>query len=84
MVKKGRSLYQTLLSLYPSSHFKLRGCLIISVLSVYLTVICFSVNAAGCSLNDYITMEFEFYNYESILSKLTEVGYSVCMLYEEQ
>ena len=33
---------------------------------------------------NYITMEFEFYNYESILHKLTEVGSSVCMLYEEQ
>lgn len=29
-------------------------------------------------------MEFEFYNCESILSKLTEIGYSVFMLYEEQ
>jgi len=29
-------------------------------------------------------MEFEFYNYESTLSKLTEVGSSVCVLYEEQ
>jgi hypothetical protein len=33
---------------------------------------------------NYITMEFEFYNCESILSKLTEIGYSVFMLYEEQ
>jgi len=33
---------------------------------------------------NYDTMEFEFYNYESTLSKLTEVGSSVCMQYEEQ
>ena len=49
-VKRERSLNQTLLSLYPSSHFKLRGCLIISVLSLYLTVICYSANTAGCLL----------------------------------
>jgi hypothetical protein len=36
-----------------------------------------------CYIND-VTMEFEFYNYESTLSKLTEVGSSVCVLYEEQ
>jgi hypothetical protein len=29
-------------------------------------------------------MEFEFYSYENMLSKITEVGSSVCMLYEEQ